>query len=131
MLRQRRTTCLYARPCVLLALGVVAGCGSTNKPLARVTGTVSHRGQGIPGAAVMFAPLASESAVPGKPAIGITDAEGKFRLTTYAPGDGAVIGQHRVQIASENPDEPLAGEFVGPAEVEVTRGDNVFDFQLQ
>jgi hypothetical protein len=79
----------------------------------------------------MFAPLAAESADPGKPAIGITDADGKYRLTTYAPHDGAVIGRHRVQIASENPDEPLAGEFSGSTEVEVTGGNNVFDFQLQ
>ena len=34
----------------------------------------------------------------GRPAAGITDAEGRFRLTTFESGDGAVVGEHAVTI---------------------------------
>ncbi len=34
----------------------------------------------------------------GRPATGITDAQGKFSLETMKPGDGALVGKHKVTV---------------------------------
>jgi hypothetical protein len=34
----------------------------------------------------------------GRPALGRLDKEGRFRLTTYDSGDGAIVGSHRIAI---------------------------------
>lgn len=57
-----------------------------------VTGTVTYKGQAVEGAQVMFTPEG------GRAAEGTTDAAGKFTLTTFKPGDGALAGTHRVTI---------------------------------
>jgi len=52
----------------------------------------------VAGAAVAFSPLAG-----GRRATGVTDAEGRFRLTTFRPGDGAVLGEHVASVYEERP----------------------------
>ena len=61
--------------------------------MAPVSGVVLLSGQPVEGAAVLFTPEAG-----GRPADGVTDKEGKFTLQTFAPGDGALIGKHKVAI---------------------------------
>jgi hypothetical protein len=47
----------------------------------------------------MFAPIASgDSRNSGKPAFGVLNADGSFKLTTYHDDDGAVVGDHWVTI---------------------------------
>ncbi len=41
----------------------------------------------------MFVPVAG-----GRPAQGLTDAQGKFRLMTFDENDGAIIGEHKVGV---------------------------------
>lgn len=53
-----------------------------------------------------------------RPAVGITDTEGKFTLGTNGENDGAVVGTHRVAVTyvgkpSDNPDEGIM-EFSAP-----------------
>jgi hypothetical protein len=74
---------------LFLTLGVAA-C-NRGPQMAPVTGVVLLNGQPVEGAAVLFTPEAG-----GRPADGVTDKEGKFTLQTFAPGDGAVIGKHKV-----------------------------------
>lgn len=38
----------------------------------------------------------------GRPAVGVTDALGRFRLSTFRPGDGAVPGMHKVTLSSSH-----------------------------
>jgi hypothetical protein len=57
-----------------------------------VRGSVTYRDQPVAGAQVMFLP---ES---GPTATGTTDESGEFELRTFAAGDGAVPGKHRVTI---------------------------------
>lgn len=45
-----------------------------------------------------------ESVEHGISATGAIDAEGRFTLTTYEPGDGAVAGKHRVAISPPTPE---------------------------
>ena len=83
-----------------------------------VTGTVTHNGQTVDGATVAFQ-LADGS----QSAIGVTDTGGKYTLTTFESGDGAVPGQYQVKIFKYNvqtasvADENSA-DYVAPTEGE-------------
>jgi hypothetical protein len=89
---------------LLLVLGFAAGCGQKpgTAPTVKVTGTVTHNGTPVEGAGVTFFP---ES---GRPASGVTDAAGKFTLSTFESGDGAVVGNHKVAIADSKVSEETA-----------------------
>ena len=58
-----------------------------------VNGTVLLDGKPVAGATVMLIPRER-----GRPALGKTDAQGKFTLSTYTQGDGALPGLHRVTV---------------------------------
>lgn len=45
-----------------------------------------------------------ESVEHGLSATGAIDSEGRFTLTTYEPGDGAVAGKHRIAISPPTPE---------------------------
>jgi hypothetical protein len=48
---------------------------------------------------VFFEPLlAGDSSLVGKQGIGVADEQGKFVVSTYGNGDGAVVGNHRVRV---------------------------------
>lgn len=80
------------------------GCSAGDFPTAKVEGVLLCEGKPVQGAAVYFEPIQSEgadsSAIVGKQGFSFTDAEGKFQISTYQPGqnDGAVIGKHRVRV---------------------------------
>jgi len=79
----------------LVAIGLVAGCssGPHRPPTYPVTGTVTWKGKPVNAARVIFVPQSGAEA-----ASGITDAAGKYRLTTYVAGDGAQAGEYRVKV---------------------------------
>ena len=86
---------------VLLAALAAAGCGESGaSSLERmrtvpVSGRVAYRGKPLANVAVTF------QSVDGKvSATATTDASGAFRLTTYAPDDGAPPGSYKVTVAS-------------------------------
>ena len=83
---------------LLLATLTLSGCGDDPNvgrlPVFSVTGTVTMHGAPLAGATVAFAPQEGQPT-----AVGQTDAEGKFQLTTYEYGDGAVAGSYRVVIS--------------------------------
>ena len=83
---------------VLLAMGIALGLGCPQQGAKgpatyAVTGTVTQGGQPVEGATVTFVPAGS-----GKSASGITDASGKYTLSTSKAGDGAVPGEYGVKI---------------------------------
>lgn len=83
----------------LVSSAMVIGCGgpeaNPNRPATvDVSGTVTYKGQPVEGATVTFLPQK-----PGEPgASGRTDASGKFGLTAFEPGDGAVPGSYLVTV---------------------------------
>ena len=131
------------------------GCGgpSDQPELGQVTGTVTLDGKPLSGIAVVFQP---ES---GRPARGMTDAEGKYELTYIRETKGTKVGPNRVEIApsedggaeeseeSENPDDesqpvtkpsksgkptiPPRYNVQSELKADVKAGENTFDFQLE
>lgn len=83
------------RACLVsLLVLVLFGAGCNQGPrLAKVSGVVLLDGKPIEGASVLFTPEAG-----GRPADGVTDKEGKFTLQTFEPGDGALVGKHKVAV---------------------------------
>ena len=80
-----------------LAICLLVACGCAppgSAPTVKVTGVLTRKGTPVPNASVTFTPST------GRPANGVTDAEGKFTLSTFANDDGAVPGSHRVSVAS-------------------------------
>jgi hypothetical protein len=82
---------------IVLSLISVLGCGQATDPnrpkTYPVSGTVTQAGQPVEGANVVFQ-LADGS----RGAVGVTDASGKYTLTTFSAGDGAVVGDYKVAI---------------------------------
>src|SRR5262249_29630685 len=84
----------------LLALAA-CGCGGRKGPVA-VAGVVLLDGKPVAGATVSFLPTGET----GRPATGLTDGQGVFRLTTSDKGDGALPGDYRVVVARLVPKAP-------------------------
>ena len=108
---------------VLLASVLGLGCGGqqgADRPkTVPVSGTVTHNGEAVEGATVAF-----QSADGSRGAVGVTDAGGKYTLTTFESGDGAVPGEYQVKIfkykveSSEAVADTDSEDYVPPAEGE-------------
>jgi hypothetical protein len=77
----------------VLVLWMICGCGRSGPETLSVTGTVTLDDKPITGASVMFIPQFE-----GQPAVGVTDDEGKFTLTTGGSTEGALVGKHQVTV---------------------------------
>ena len=88
----------------VVMIGIVAvhstGCAEKGAgararvPVYKVKGRVTFNGNPIAGAAVSFSPTGSQPA-----AVGRTNDDGEFSLTTYRAGDGAAEGDFKVMIS--------------------------------
>ena len=88
-----------------LLLGLaLSGCGPQSPPTAKVEGVVTLDGKPIEGAAVVFTPPE------GRMATGATDSSGRFLLSTFKQGDGALLGQHRVTVSKSSEQSSGPGE---------------------
>jgi hypothetical protein len=98
----------------LLSAAVLAGagCGGGVKPV-KVQGVVTLDGNALSGATVTFAPLQQG----GRPAGAVTGADGKFWLTTFHTGDGALPGEYKVTVQLEQGGN-LLGEKRDPRKLE-------------
>ncbi len=86
---------------ILLALGgiVVAGCGRTGlKGLVSAEGVVLCDGVPLEGAVVSFFPSSEE----GRSAVGRSDVNGKFILTTLITNDGAFPDTYKVAVTKNS-----------------------------
>ena len=98
-----RRPCSRSFLCAILSLGLLTallGCDSGDrKPTARVHGKVTYKGQPVPEASLVFVPVDG-----GPSGQANADKSGSYALRTYASGDGAVVGDHKVMItAMTNP----------------------------
>lgn len=129
----------------LLALGLLAGCGSKGAEytVAPVKGKLTCQGQPVKGGQITFRPVQAvggKTGITGKPATAEVKEDGTFVLSTYGKEDGAVVGKHEVsylpavtgaQSYQEKPQpSPYAGRVPKPRQVEVKNGRNEFTFEL-
>lgn len=85
-----RSWCIGA----LASLICIAGCsGSKGPATSPVTGTVTYNGLPVESATVVFAPPSG-----GRPATAISDAQGKYALSTFGNQDGAIPGEYKVSV---------------------------------
>jgi len=90
---------------------VVSGCGGPARPkTATVTGTVLLDGNPVEGAQVVFICEGAPRNATGK-----TDAAGKFSLTTFEEGDGAVLGEHKITVSKFDSSEAPAMSASDPS----------------
>ncbi len=103
------------------ALPIATGCG--NKPSPQrfypVQGEVLCDGAPVAGAHVVFRtdesmPPPNMPCWPG----GVTDAEGRFQLSTIRPNDGAPAGAYKVVVIWPGNSEGGGGEREGPDRLE-------------
>jgi hypothetical protein len=84
----------------LMVLAAPVACGCSAKPYqdhrpktVPVNGVVRYNGKPLDGARVTFTNSAA-----GISAYALTDAQGKFTLTTFEPGDGAAPGHYQITV---------------------------------
>lgn len=127
---------------VMALLIPVAGCSGSSRPdTAPVTGLVTYKGEPVAEAQVSFIPAQ------GRPASGATGADGRFELSTFEAGDGALLGDHTVTVMKMAPapgeeddmyaeqlsliPEKYANLQTSPLKATVTAtGPNEFEFDL-
>jgi hypothetical protein len=101
----------------LLLSSVVLGCGGSGPSLNYVEGVVTVDGNPMEGITVGFSPI---DPAKGKPAIGTTNAQGVFKLTSTQggkPDAGAVAGDYAVTFSKS------AGSALSADEVKKLQSD--------
>lgn len=94
---------------ILLGLSGCDSAAEGRRPTVPVEVMVTYNGEPIENATVTF--VATDDSTP---AFGRTDADGKTSITTFNPGDGAVIAGHMVTVTKMelDPKAKLAEENV-------------------
>lgn len=85
---------------LLLAIGMIAGCG--NDGLEKVTGVVTLDGQPLENAQIEFIPTGET----GSSAYGRTDSDGEFVLEFSGSSKGAMPGEYQVGISTYDVADP-------------------------
>ncbi len=99
MHQNRKVTASFDLVVLLTAvvwLPTVFGCGDDKIARYPVTGTVLVDGRPAEGATVIFYPVGGSEEFQKERPFGVTDANGKFDLRTFQPGDGAPAGEYKV-----------------------------------
>jgi hypothetical protein len=103
------------RACVTVLGLAAAGCAADANPkwqrprVAHAGGVVRFNGRPLEGGLVTFT-----NPTLGVSATGRTDAEGRFTLTTFAAGDGAVPGKHTVSVSKVQTPSPVVDKSAAP-----------------
>lgn len=103
---------------LVAAAVMIAGCGDTN--IVPVSGRVALDGKPLGGATVNFQPDEPGKAYPGPGSMAVTRDDGGYTMKLVGkPGDGAVIGKHKVYITKSSgvskPDEDRAAPEILPS----------------
>jgi len=79
---------------VALVAFTIVGCGESKPTTYPVSGVVTYKGQPVEGATVGFSSTDADT----QPAVGLTDAQGKYTLTTFEKDDGALPGEFTIHV---------------------------------
>jgi hypothetical protein len=103
----------YRYRIILLFALLLNGCsGGTGVTTVKASGVVIYKGQPVSEANVAFL---GDGTI--RPAIALTDEDGKFVLTTVRSGDGAVVGKHMVTV-SKTVEPPTKAAATGSVSME-------------
>jgi hypothetical protein len=96
---------------LVASAGCIAGCmSSTDGPeLHSVSGEVLMDGKALPNARVVFTPRTG-----GKPAVGMTDSNGAYRLDYSDQGRGTPTGDYSVTVSTFQAGEASDGSTASP-----------------
>jgi hypothetical protein len=84
------------------SLVLLAGCGSRLPATAPVHGKITLGGKAVASGKITFHPAA------GRSALGTIASDGTYTLSTFSPGDGALLGKNRVTIEATKITGPSA-----------------------
>lgn len=87
----------------LLSFALLTGCGDGKIARYPVSGTVMVKGQPYEGARVFLFPIGGDEAFQRERPFGVTDANGRFELTTFQKGDGAPAGEYTAIFRNSSP----------------------------
>jgi hypothetical protein len=101
-----------SRSCWVLAVwaalaAVSTGCGSSGPKLYPASGTVTFEDKPVEGATVLFIPQQ------GAPSMGVTDASGKYTISTRGQPGAAAAG-YNVTVVKQSAEETSAPDAVAP-----------------
>jgi hypothetical protein len=114
---------------------MIVGCD--NPAPAGVTGTVTLDGKPIPQAMVIFSPTDGS-----RSSVGVTDAQGTYKLRFSPSTPGAIVGEHKVEIRTVSTDtdpsdktkvvEIIPARYNNSTELKQTlkKGNQVINFDL-
>ncbi|MBN2024225.1 MAG: hypothetical protein JW809_15690 [Pirellulales bacterium] len=85
---------------ICLAIAILPGCDGGRPKRVPVSGRVLIDDKPLAYGFIRLTPMGA------RPATATLDAEGRFTLTTFEPGDGVVPGAHPVSVLAA---EPLSG----------------------
>lgn len=91
-----------ALSCSLVGAGLVGCSKSRLEGLVPAEGVVTLNGEPVSGATVMFAPKKLDPTRSKGSAQAVTDADGKFKMTTLDPGDGVFPGEYYVTVTKDS-----------------------------
>jgi len=98
---------------------VFTGCNNPDARFTKVEGTITYNGEAVEGANVIF--TAADSS--GESAVGVTDASGKYTLTTAGAqntGTGAVPGEYNVIVTKVHSTQTTDPDVLAEQRKEIT-----------
>jgi hypothetical protein len=97
----------------LVLLGFLIGCGSDNGlNLGRVRGKITYKGEPVGFGDILFYPDDTKGTV-GPGASATLKSDGTYVLSTEQPGDGVIVGFHKIAITGLDP-EPVRQSVPNP-----------------
>ncbi len=116
----------------LLLMMTLPGCGRNEFQTTPVCGIVFCHGEVVREGTISFTPIPQPGqSISGKTAMAMIKEDGTFELATYAPGDGAILGRHRVMYSL--PGGPAGKTPCGTMvvqEVEITKETHEISIEL-
>ena len=122
---------------------LVTGCQGNAENTHPVHGTVALDGRSLAEGRILFESIAPGTSGRHHTARGRIDAQGRYTLTTFSGGDGAIEGRHRVVVlptqnvgdsVRPNSQPPIPGRYTSletsPLHFDVVAGDNEIDIVL-
>lgn len=131
--RSRRPAAGHLATVAAALVGVcICGCGEDGYRTSIVTGTVSYQGRPAGGLCVSVAPVDGPR-LGRPPSMGITDADGRYRLVRPRNKPGAAAGPATVTFSSVEDlrtDVPFEAIENRIFEIDIRPGSSVHDFDL-